>query len=58
MKMNERDEGNMDDSLPKTIDRGGKRKMEEEEVPKSQEQFPKLSCCNAPVFFKGNLGNY
>ena len=56
--MNERDEGNMDDSLPKTIDRGGKRKMEEEEVPKSQEQFPKLSCCNAPVFFKGNLGNY
>ena len=49
MKMNERDEGNMDDSLPETIDRGGKRKMEEEEVPKSQEQFPKRSCPSAVI---------
>ena len=49
MKMNERDEGNMDDSLPETIDRGGKRKMEEEEVPKSQEQFPKRYCPSAVI---------
>uniref|UniRef100_F6HZW8 Uncharacterized protein n=1 Tax=Vitis vinifera TaxID=29760 RepID=F6HZW8_VITVI len=27
--MNEGDEGNMDDFLPETIDRGGKRKAEE-----------------------------
>ena len=44
MKINERDEGNMDDSLPETIDCGGKRKVEEEDVLKSQEQFPKRSC--------------
>ena len=47
--MNERDEGNMDDSLPETIDRGGKRKLKEEDVPKFQEQFPKRSCPSAVI---------
>ncbi|KAL6347841.1 hypothetical protein AAG906_037570 [Vitis piasezkii] len=49
--MNEGDEGNMDDFLPKTIDRGGKRKAEEVHVRRSQEQFPRRSCpfANQPI---------
>ena len=42
--MNEGDEGNMDDFLPETIDRGGKRKAKEVDVRRSQEQFPRRSC--------------
>ena len=42
-KMNEGDEGNMDDFLPETIDRGGKRKAEEVDFRRSQEQFPRHS---------------
>ena len=41
--MNEGDEGNMDDFLPETIDRGGKRKAEEVDFRRSQEQFPRHS---------------